>query len=295
MRVPSVGHGLAAAVLPVALTAGFASAQATGPGAQSVIAFVRSTGGGENGAPVRFGVWSARADGRQVRLIARGAGPLVWAPDGRRLLFTRSSTRQSSLWIVDADGSNVRRLAGDTTAGSWLPDGTAITFGRRTAPNRYQIYRLDLRSGARPRKLMLLPGPPVWSSDGARLAYVGSRGLFIARADGRRRRFLGPANSIPAWSPEGRRLLYARGTGAICVNRLTRASNRCFTPPGSAFSPSWSPDGRLVVYSAFEGASLQVARPDGTHRRRLFTSRMLFPHAADGRLEAPAWRPRPQP
>src|SRR5438046_4643116 len=52
----------------------------------------------------------------------------VWAPDGSKIAFTRSSP--SSVMVIDADGSNERQVAVDAGDGPvlWSPDGRQLAF-----------------------------------------------------------------------------------------------------------------------------------------------------------------------
>jgi Tol biopolymer transport system component len=101
------------------------------------------------------------------------------------------------------------------------------------------------------------------SPDGQLLAYdsdrEGTRGVYIARADGSEsRRVSGDGYAAaPRWSPDGRRLAFVKGEPdrarvwnvwllELDSDRLMRISDH---GGGQAWGPSWFPDSRRVAYS----------------------------------------------
>jgi TolB protein len=87
-----------------------------------------------DGASLAFGtvasdIFVMDADGGSPRRIVssliaadgsyENADP-AWSPDGRRLLFTRSTEGGDEVWVVDADGSDERELI-DGCCASWQP------------------------------------------------------------------------------------------------------------------------------------------------------------------------------
>src|SRR4051812_47292952 len=175
--------------VPVAAVAGPALALGTGR-----IAFV----GGANapGRPEFTGpsrIWVARPDGRGARPVTHGDvsdGAPAWSPDGRRLVFVRSSRSGSgsSLWIVGAAGEGLRRLTRGAVdlEPSWSRD-RRIAFVRIN-PATYQsgIWVTDAR-GSTPKRILVGHrglSAPVWSPDGRRLAVEDGRAIYTARADG---------------------------------------------------------------------------------------------------------------
>src|SRR5262249_49559781 len=135
------------------------------------------------------------ADGRVTRLT-HGDGDdrmPAWAPDGRRIAWTRTRTGVadylvSDVWVADADGGSARPLtrgAGGAPSPSWSAAGMPPACygtdeqGPGFGAPLYRVWTAPASGGA-PRRLtaaydrgaFLLPPPglnpgPLWSPDGA--------------------------------------------------------------------------------------------------------------------------------
>ena len=125
-------------------------------------------------------------------LTAVRVGDPQLSPDGKRVLFTRTTTimpagsRNSDIWVVAADGSTPSRpfIAGPKSENSprFLPNGSvAFISSRDGAP---QVYVADAL-GANPRAITKLSGgvqPPfIVSPDGKLVAFVSD--VFPSCAD----------------------------------------------------------------------------------------------------------------
>ena len=128
---------------------------------------------------------------------------------------------------------------------------------------------------------------PVWSPDGARIAFAGRRvdntDVYVMNADGsgERRLTTNAGNDFdPAWSPDGRRIAFTaqRGPGGGAVSQGSRNTSdvyvidadgagerRLADSADDEFGPAWSPDGERVAYTRVTaaGAAIWVVGPDG--------------------------------
>src|SRR5579872_1287442 len=101
----------------------------------------------------------------------------IWSPDGKRIAFAVTFTRQATDWnvyIANIDGSGLRQItrtgAWDPT---WSPDGTAIAFVSTVAGKR-QISSMSLDTSAS-RQLTTSYSEnfhPAWSPKSAKLAFT---------------------------------------------------------------------------------------------------------------------------
>jgi TolB protein len=200
-------------------------------------------------------LYVALADGAQARRLTAGraheSAP-AWAPDGKRLVFVRSSgTRvRSSLWIIGANGRGARRLTSGAIdiQPSWSRRGQ-IVFVRiepRTFQSSIWVVRPNGKGLRRLRIGVRNATRPVWSPRGSRLLLTNGKTLMVAAADG--------------------------GKPRVVAKLGTDARGSRLDP-----EPAWSPGGTHIVFTeprprTTGRADLWVVRTDGSGRRRLTTS-----------------------
>ncbi len=219
--------------------------------------------------------------------LTSGPSALAWMPDGDALVYSM----QGSLWRQSLDSKRAVQL----TAGPGYdyqpdvsPDGEYVVFTRYDGDS-LNLQLLHLASGAvRP----LTRGSdvnvdPRFSPDGARLAFVSTRGsgrfhLFVGAFDGtaadgalesaallpERRSSVAryyysefDHELSPAWSPDGREIFYVSnpetvyGTGAIWRRELAGGEATPVRVEETTWRarPDVSPDGRRVIYASYLG------------------------------------------
>ena len=102
---------------------------------------------------------------------------LSWYPDGSHLLAEAIAGKEerSSLWNVSALGGAPRKLLVDAEAGSVSPDGKQVAFLRGDKFDDSEIWLAD-SDGGEPRVAVhvagFVVGPPAWSPDSRRFAYL---------------------------------------------------------------------------------------------------------------------------
>jgi Tol biopolymer transport system component len=198
--------------------------------------------------------------------------------DGSSKLDAATAKRSHDVYSIESDGSDRRNVTrtsrGDESLLSMSPDGRRIAYvtGRR--------------------------------------AYDPRSRLYVAEADGRGRRDLGPAATgpdtsfaeAPAWSPDGRTIAFTNAVGCdevLCehwqlwVVDVDSGARRRIALDG--VEPTWSPDGKRIAYDRgtiragyvdarpelIARTALVVAKADGS------AARVLVRPAAH-----PAWSPR---
>ena len=231
------------------------------------------------------------AEDGQVVVVPVGGGPAravlegdepVWTPDGL-LLATVERDRCTVLVQVDPDDPWPVPVAsgdGDCWAADPSPDGrrVAYVFSPHADRNRSEIHVVDLDTGE-DRALTGTPEHhdrgPVWSPDGATLAFTAERPgwheLFLIGADGSGERQLtngGHNWSELAWHPDGDRLVAVRdrhGVTDLVVVDAATGDPDVLAEGGCWGGPQWLGDGRiLAAHESFTRApQLRVVEPGG--------------------------------
>jgi len=230
--------------------------------------------GQDYGLDFSGGIFTMRADGLHVRLIARETGGAdgatygqpAWSPDGRMLVYVASSPCPgcganlfaSSLFTMSKNGSGRKRIAEtqtDAPGPSWI-DATHILYTSMLG----EFFVINARTG---EVVQHIPAPragtqpaaqpPALSPNRRELAYteclnpdcsstsvdlITPRGILIRRIRGA---------SSPAFSPRGDLLYSCCGAAAIAGNHnqimlvpSTGGEARAITPPTiSADQPAW--------------------------------------------------------
>ena len=131
------------------------------------------------------------ADGTGERLVTPMAesGAPDWRPDGARILFlgTRPARASRSMYTALPDGTDEQLVGGDAACvgnvqeARWSPDGGRIAYRCDDAPGG-AIFVIHADGTSRVRLSPVSPGPlydfdryPVWSPDGAQIAFLGVR------------------------------------------------------------------------------------------------------------------------
>jgi Tol biopolymer transport system component len=250
----------------------------------------------------RVAFWADSADKKAVDLYvisADGSGrvavarnlwaasdkPLVWSPDGRRLVFAAETgilRDDERLFIANADGSGLVELGPNDTRDparrllpSWSPDGRWISFqeirpSMQAAQSELWVIRPDGSDRLRIAtvgRFFWRPGPQ-WepTTTGARLVYAGDEftmngGIFLLDMDRRSRTVVSAGNGVeagPSWSPDGRRIAWF----ATAFDGRTWDVQPTLSSDVLGIA---NPDGSAAVTIGADGIAGQPAwSPDGT-------------------------------
>jgi Tol biopolymer transport system component len=195
----------------------------------------------------RSGISTIRSsDGGGLTRVTSNPGgqdlPLVYSPDGSKLLFLRGPHMEgepNQLFVVGADGGAAHRLnpSGTTadfpflglelSSATWSPDGKQVTFAAASGSGeRSAVFVVNADGSDRHR---ITPWASAflaqWSPDGQWIAYSGRRpgeeggtSVFIVHPDGTGLRAVAPSAGGPfffgaVWSPDSTKLLFTRLSG----------------------------------------------------------------------------------
>jgi eukaryotic-like serine/threonine-protein kinase len=203
----------------------------------------------------------------------------VWAPDSRRIAFTRVSDGEINLYMSALDASapavRIADLPGMQWAEQWTTDDR-ILYVQSDSAGRVSIWSVALDGDRSPVALVTLPfehDEPQLSPEGRWLAYVSNQSgraeVYVQPPDdlSRRWRVSEGGGGQPKWRADGRELFHITLDGTLMVSAVGPDG------PGPArplFRTPLTPDPRLDQYAVAPGGQrflVLVPRPDTTPAR----------------------------
>jgi Tol biopolymer transport system component len=156
----------------------------------------------------------------------------IWAPEGRRLLFSGAAPRLLDLFLLDLDSNEKPRRLTESphwhVANDWSGDGGRVVFTERRRDDQHDIYLLDLT------ETDPSPKPFATTGDNEAMARFSPDGRWIAFAKevgGAPEIFVRPARARGSERLSGRSL--AAEAGAHCGRAAeTSSTTSQSTAPG---------------------------------------------------------------
>ena len=252
-----------------------------------------------------------------VTRVPTAIPPIIPLPPGQTASYTIAFRTGNFIRIIRNDGTGERMLIdvhaqvplflasqeiGVNTWASPSPDGTQLAVVLSNVENRTSlskgeapetsIYLLDLLM--RTLQLLVRGGvEPVWSPDGARIAYrsTETRGLWTVNVATGEQYEIYPVDRENehmainfAWAPDTKRLVLVDSVFRQSAAIMIVAANGgeavpVLASPQSAelYFPQWSPDGSKILYFSLSGDrsgpdypyNLWVMAPDGSSQTQL--------------------------
>ena len=219
------------------------------------------------------------ADGTNPRQVSTSlplsAAEIEWSPEGKRLRFETNFGATYVVQVFNPDGS-VSMAApvalGNFEDARWSPDGSKLVASGAVS-GVFGVYTLSpdgaTRTLLRPAANIATPHP-VWSPDGAKVAYVDFVGgstevLVVNAAPGSTpvnvTNTPGEDESVPEWSPDGAKIAFlssgetigvsvvgAPGAPALALTRLADITGTTVFQFAYKNKLLWSPDGTMITF-----------------------------------------------
>jgi Tol biopolymer transport system component len=213
--------------------------------------------------------------GSKPQKIARiNAVSVVTNPAGTRIaanpFYPGCLSCSGPVTILDAQSGAIVGTAGgrklENVNPSLSPDGTKVAFERNASNDSGKTFGIwtAKTNGSQLRQLAKVGQQPLWSSTGAKIAYVAPAGKSVAlrliSAGGGKSRALVPRNvqNVFGWSPDGKSIAFETGTGSTgklaVVDVATGKVRTLIKPRYSPTAAVWKPDSSELLATSMAAA-----------------------------------------
>ncbi|MDD3216843.1 MAG: PGF-CTERM sorting domain-containing protein [Methanoculleus sp.] len=163
-------------------------------------------------------IWIMDADGGNKKpLMTDGDARLpLWQPHGDRIAYLSERSGNREIWVMQSDGTGKAQVTfseGNVSEYAWSPDSTRIAYVVAAPPGTWPEFSLWVINSDGSGSEQLTTGnwdrSPVWSPDGARIAFRSesrNQTLWVMESDGSGLAPLDTDNSaymMQQWSPDG--------------------------------------------------------------------------------------------
>ena len=212
---------------------------------------------------------------RMIYYFDRAYVPVTAADDGT-IAFRRDAASNMRVISFARDGRRVAAVGemGEYEGVSLSPDGTRVAFGYFDANESLNHVAIATRGGV-PRRFTFARGnqySPIWSPDGARLAFSDDQAGVDTLAA---KPLAGTSNEQPlipvppsstyaqSWSPDGEWILYRvqdakTGFDVWALSLKSGKSAPYLHGPADESQAQFSPDGKWVAYGSTESGQPEV-------------------------------------
>jgi TolB protein len=204
----------------------------------------------------------------------------AWAPDGRRIAYTRFEAGRGTVVVLDLSSGSSFVAPGTQTdlnfSPAFSPDGRMIAYARAEETGATNIFTADISQRCCVQRLTVRGFAdnlsPTFSPDGRRVAYVSSRAgppqIYVMSVDGTDQELLAPfdfgvtgPSFAPEWSPDGASVVFHREVSRspqIFILDVASGRVRQLTSVGRNEDATWAPDGRHVAFVSDRSGRRQV-------------------------------------
>ena len=217
----------------------------------------------------------------------------VFSPDGRLLLFTRTTLHyRGGLYLLDlaagyrpsGNPTLLRQESSDIAGAAWTANGSEVVYALSENSFDHRLMRIRAQAGSEPERLTFTGERAFWPAiapRGKRLLYMqvlDDIDIWQVHPGETPRSFISSTRweDAPQYSPDGKRVAFgsdrsglrqvwacdADGGNQVQLTRFDR---------GPSGTPRWSPDGRWIAFDheEEEGWRIYVMASDGGQVRKL--------------------------
>lgn len=208
------------------------------------------------------------------------------------LAFSSTRDDNSDIFTMNADGTDLHRVTSAIShelEPSWSADGSRIAFQSRRP--HWMLFTSRIDGTDEVQVTSTLSWSPSWSPNGDWIAYSAGSSIARIRPSGTGNEILiqGESCGRPVWSPDGAAIAFhstRSGNPEIYVLEMETGEVTPITDhPSRDLHCSWSPDGQQLVFASDRDGDLDIYTTaiDRTHLVQ------LTDHAGEDML--PSWSP----
>ena len=242
-------------------------------------------------------LWIINIDGTDHRKLTSYDGnesSARWSPDGKRIVYRRSTDQGSEIhmyWAESGQTARITQLEKSPESITWSSDGSQLAFTMTVAQRAPVLVKEPEKpKGAEWAKAPRVTDRMYHERDGSGYVPPGFTHIFVIPAQGGSPRQITSEkyhHRSPEWTPDGKTILFTgnrsddweydfRNSEVYSVDVLTGEISEMTERNGPDYSPIISPNGRFIAWVGYEDKTqtyqltqLQIMNADGSGKHTM--------------------------